>query len=134
ELGKELLLFGACGVPTVLVTGDEACAAEARALVPEIETVAVKEGIRRGSAAGLSAEENRRFNQVAIHRHPEQARELIRAGAERALRRRHAIPPFTMEPPYEFVSVMRPAGGQPGEVRRAAGDDLIALLGWPRTA
>src|SRR5262245_42459252 len=28
ELGKEMLLFAACGVPTVLVTGDAACCAE----------------------------------------------------------------------------------------------------------
>ena len=131
ELGKELLLFGACGVPTVLVTGDEACAAEARALAPEIEAVAVKAGVRRGSAAGLSAVENRRFNLVAIHRHPEQAAALIRAGAERALRRRPTVPPFTLEPPYEFVSVLRPADGEPGRVSRSTGDDLIALLGWP---
>src|SRR5436190_1701302 len=140
ELGKEMLLFGACGVPTVLVTGDEACAAEAQALVPEIETVAVKAGIRRGSAAGLSASENEQFNQAAIHLHPERARALIRAGAERALRRRREIPSFTLEPPYEFVSVMRPARsgsggtsgtGDPGEVRRTAGDDVVALLGWP---
>ena len=54
ELGKELLLFGACGVRAVLVTGDEACTAEARALVPEIEAVAVKAGVRGGSAAGLA--------------------------------------------------------------------------------
>ena len=115
----------------MLVTGDEACAVEARALVPAVEAVAVKAGIRRSSAAGLSADENRRFNLVAIHRHPEQAAALIRAGAERALRRRPTVPPFTLEPPYELVSVMRPTDGQPGRVSRTTGDDLIALLGWP---
>jgi len=67
ELGKEMLLFAADGVPTVLVTGDAACAAEAHALVPAVETVAVKEGVRRGSATGLSADQNQRFNQAAIH-------------------------------------------------------------------
>jgi D-amino peptidase len=130
ELGKEMLLFAACGVPTVLVAGDEACAAEALALVPEIEAVAVKAGIRRGSAAGLSAEDNERHNQAAIHLHPDRARELIRAGAERALRRRGEIPRFTLAPPYEFVAVSRPANGRPAEVRRTTGDDIVALLGW----
>src|SRR5919199_4928644 len=129
ELGKEMLLFAACGVPTVLVTGDEACAAEAQGLVPEVETVGVKAGRRRGSAAGLSAEENERYNQAAIHLHPDRARRLIHAGAERALRRRREIPPFTLAPPYEFVSVLRPVSGQsggPGEVRRTGGEDIVA--------
>jgi D-amino peptidase len=58
ELGKEMLLFAADGVPTVLVTGDAACAAEAKALVPAVETVAVKEGVRRGLATGLPAAAN----------------------------------------------------------------------------
>jgi D-amino peptidase len=121
-------------VPTVFVSGDEACAAEARALVPEIETAAVKAGIRRGSAAGLSAEENERFNQAAIHLHPEKARELIRSGAERAVRRHREIPPFTLEAPYEYVTVTRPSRDRPGEVGTKTSDDIVALLGWPAPA
>ena len=131
ELGKEMLLFAACGVPTVLVTGDAACAAEARALLPAVETVAVKDGVRRGSAAGLSAEENERYNQAAAHVHPDRARALIRAGAERALRRRREIPLFTLAPPYEFVSVSRPTSGRPKVLHRTSGGDIVALLGWP---
>lgn len=131
ELGKEMLLFGACGVPTVFVSGDEACAAEARVLVPEVETAAVKAGVCRGSATGLTGEENERFNWAAVHLHPERARELIRAGAERAIRRRKEIPPFALPAPYEFVSIMRPAGDRPSEVRRTTNDDIVALLGWP---
>ena len=133
ELGKEMLLFAADGVPTVLVTGDAACAAEARALVPAVETAAVKDGVRRGSAAGLSAMENQRFNQAATHLHPQRARELIRAAAERALRRRGEIPCFTLPGPYELVSVLRPVNGQPPEVKRIAGDDVVSVLGWPRS-
>ncbi|MGH2353315.1 MAG: hypothetical protein ACRDJN_17060 [Chloroflexota bacterium] len=91
----------------------------------------MKEGIRRGSAAGLTAEANERYNQAAVHRHPEAARALIRAGAARALCRRRDIPPLTLAPPYEFVSVTRPAADRPAEVRRPSDDDLVALLGWP---
>lgn len=131
ELGKEMALFAADGVPTVLVTGDEACAAEAQALVPAVETVAVKAGIRRGSAAGLSADENQRFNQAAIHLHPQRARELIRAAAERALRRRQEVPCLTLSGPYELVSVLRPDGDRPAEETRTVGDDVVAVLGWP---
>ncbi len=131
ELGKEMLLFAADGVPTVLVTGDAACAAEAKALVPAVETVAVKEGIRRGSAAGLPAAANQRFNQTAIHLHPQRVREMIRAAAEGALRRRQEIPCLTMPGPYELVSVLRPVDGQPPEVKRTAGADIVGVLGWP---
>ena len=79
----------------------------------------------------MSAEENERFNQAAIHLHPEKARELIRAGAERAVRRRREIPPFTLEAPYEYVSVTRPSRDRPGEVVTKTSDDIVALLGWP---
>jgi len=99
--------------------------------VPAVETVAVKEGIRRGSAAGLSAAENQRFNGAAIHLHPQLARESIRAAAERALRRRREIPCLTMPGPYELVSTQRAVDGRAPEVTRTAGDDVVAVLGWP---
>jgi D-amino peptidase len=75
-------------VPVVLITGDEATAEEARPFLPDIETVVVKRSITRFAAESL---------------HPERACELIRAGAERALRRTGSIPlpaielPATME-------------------------------------
>jgi len=51
EMGCNMLFCAHFGVPVVLVTGDEAAAAEAHALVPEIETVAVKSGVRWGPAS-----------------------------------------------------------------------------------
>ena len=75
-------------VPVVLITGDEATAAEARPFLPEIEAVIVKRSITRFAAESL---------------HPERACELIRAGAARALARANAAPlpaidlPVTLE-------------------------------------
>lgn len=132
ELGRSMLLYGSFGTPTVLVSGDVACGAEARALVPQVETVAVKEGLRRGSAAGLTGEENRAFNVAAIHRHPLRARELIRAAAEGALRRRQEIPIFHLPPPYELISTLRPTKDAPHTVARVTGDDLLTVLRAPR--
>jgi D-amino peptidase len=64
-------------VPVVLITGDDATAEEASPFLPEIETVVVKRSITRFAAESL---------------HPNRARELICAGAARALARAAAIP------------------------------------------
>ena len=69
ETGLNAALAGAFGVPVVLVTGDRAVAEEARALLGEIETVVVKDGVSRTAAQCL---------------HPQVAQEHIRQAAERA--------------------------------------------------
>ena len=68
----------ACGVPTVFVCGDRAAVEEARALVPGIEAVAVKEGLARDWCRSVA---------------PAAAHERIRAGVARALARRAEIAP-----------------------------------------
>ena len=70
ETGLNAALAGAFDAPVVLVTGDRAVTEEARALLGEIETVAVKDGITRTTARCL---------------HPEVAQEHIRHAAKRAL-------------------------------------------------
>ncbi len=82
ETGFNAALAGAYGVPVVLVTGDQVVTEEARALLGEIETVAVKEGITRTAARCL---------------HPQVAQERIRQAAERALGR--TVSPFVVSPP-----------------------------------
>jgi len=72
ETGLNAALAGGFGVPVVLISGDQAVVAEARALLGEIETVAVKEGFTSSAAQCL---------------HPEVAQERIRQAAERALAR-----------------------------------------------
>ncbi|RJS83021.1 hypothetical protein CW706_06430 [Candidatus Bathyarchaeota archaeon] len=61
------MLFAAYfGVPAILVSGDKATCEESLSLAPNIETASVKEGINRGSASGLTREENKLFNDAAI--------------------------------------------------------------------
>lgn len=133
ELGWYIQLAGYHGKPTILVTGDQAVCEEAHALVPEIVTVAVKRGIRRGPAHGLLEDENRRFNAAAVHLSPIRARELIRDAAEQAMRAIDIIPPFFIEPPYELVSILRPeAAGGGKRVAINHSDDFVELGMQPR--
>lgn len=129
ELGINMLFAAYFGVPTALVTGDLACSEEALALVPEIETVSVKEGLKRGAPTGLTGEEARRFNGAAFHVHPEVARQRIREGARQALQRRHEIKRYWIEPPYELRRDFRrtDTGTVPPSTMQS-GDDLVAVL------
>ncbi len=70
ETGMNALIAGFHGVPVVLVSGDTVVTAEARELLGNVETVAVKEPHSQFSAACL---------------HPTKARALIKEGATRAL-------------------------------------------------
>lgn len=82
ETGLNAALAGAFGARVVLVTGDRAVTEEARALLGEIETVAVKEGVTCTAAQCL---------------HPRVAQERIRKAAERAVQLR--VPPYTLASP-----------------------------------
>lgn len=133
ELGWYMQLAGYYGKPTILVTGDQAACDEAQALEPAVEVVAVKCGIRNGPASGLMADANRVHNGAAVHRTPVKARAMIRAAAERAVRRAGSIPPFFMPPPYELVSILRAEA--PGARPRVAvlhADDFLTLGEMPR--
>lgn len=113
ELGLFMLVAGYFAVPLIMVSGDEAACAEARALVPNIETCEVKCGLKRGSSHGLSGEENGRFNSVATHLHPDEARARIRNHAFRAVRRIPEIAPYRLEAPYTLSVVNRPSAEKP---------------------
>lgn len=133
ELGCNMLFSSYFGVPTIMVSGDKAACNEALALVPNLEVAPVKEGVKRGSASGLTAEENKVFNGAAIHLHPEKARELIKEKAAKALMRIDEIELFWIEPPYELICILRPE--KPGslmKIARVKSNDLIELLCAPR--
>jgi D-amino peptidase len=133
EMGCNFLFASYFGVPTVFLSGDAAACGEARELVPEIEVAAVKEGVRQGTAYGLTAEENTRFNGAAVHMQPEAAQDLIREGVRRAVSRVEEVERFWLEPPYELVSVLRPE--EHGDERKVAvnrSEDLLDLLNMPR--
>jgi D-amino peptidase len=84
EVGMGMALAGHFNVPTLMVTGDQETCLEAKELVPNMETVAVKEAVSTVSA---------------IHLHPEVAQEKIKEAAKRAVERKDEIMPFVIEPP-----------------------------------
>jgi D-amino peptidase len=93
EYGFNALVLGAWGIPVGLVAGDDALAVEVAEWLPWAERVVVKDGFGTSAAASL---------------HPERARELVGAGARRAveraaageLRRLEPEPPVTIEVDY----------------------------------
>jgi D-amino peptidase len=134
EMGCNMLFASYFRVPTVLVCGDKAACDEALSLVPNIEVAAVKEGIRRGSATGLTAEQNRLYNGAAIHLHHTKACELIREKARRGLKRVDEIKPFWQDPPYELAITLRPKmTGEPGMIAKVKSNDLMELLNAPHS-
>ncbi len=89
ETGLSAMIAGHYGVPTVLVTGDDATLRDADTLLGAGRYVGVttKRGISRFAAASV---------------HPEVARERIGAGAEAALRRLSEFAPFTVATPLRL--------------------------------
>lgn len=131
ELGINMLFCTYFKVPTIFVAGDDACAEEAKVLVPGIETAVVKWGWKRGPATGLTGDENRLFNGAAVHVSPEHSREIIREGARRAIQRRREIDCFRIEPPYEMIFTLRHSETEPAKRARVRGEDLIEVLNTP---
>lgn len=83
EAGLNAAIAGYFGVPVVLVSGDLAVSNQARELLGEVSTVAVKEGI--GKAGRML--------------HPERGRKLIRAAAAEALRNLGRYKPYVLTAP-----------------------------------
>ncbi|MBC7236101.1 MAG: M55 family metallopeptidase [Chloroflexi bacterium] len=137
EFGQFVLCAGELGVPCIFGSGDEAFCQEAMALVPDIVTVSVKQGLRQDSGAELTTAEYARHNLGAIHLHPDIARAAICERARAALARfREAGPGYglvKLEPPYERVTILRPEEkGQPKRIDRASHpSSVIALLNLP---
>jgi len=92
ETGINAYPAGHHGVPVVLVTGDRAVTAEAKALIPNVHTVAVKDATGATSARNL---------------HPKKAREQIRAEATKAIQGAKSIPPIRAKTPIEMIVEFR---------------------------
>lgn len=86
ESGINASVLGAWGIPVGLVVGDDALAGEIADWLPWAERIVVKEAAGGNAAASL---------------HPTRAADLIRAGAERAVRRAAGgeLAALTLEPP-----------------------------------
>jgi D-amino peptidase len=88
EIGLSAGLAGYFGAPVALVTGDDKAAAEARHLLPGVDTVEVKRAIGAYAALCLA---------------PQKSRELIQEGARRSMAQKGAWPRFVMSPPVELA-------------------------------
>ena len=100
ELALNAAMAGVHGVPVALVSGDQALAAEARALLGDgVETVVVKEAVGRFAARSLA---------------PSVACERIRAGAAAALRRKHKLLKIAAADPAGGGFRADPDGGHGG--------------------
>ncbi len=87
EAGINALIAGYYNVPVVFLSGDLAICKQAKKLLGEIETVAVKEGIGNS----------------ALNIHPEAAREKIREGVKKAIINRNKFRPYKLASPYTLV-------------------------------
>ena len=84
EIGFNAALAGHFNVPVLLITGDEAACAEARALLPHIFAVSVKNGLGAYAASCL---------------HPRQAQELIYQSTRKAITRVSLCAPLIVSKP-----------------------------------
>ncbi|MFC1557421.1 M55 family metallopeptidase, partial [candidate division KSB1 bacterium] len=87
EAGYNALIAGDYNVPVAFVAGDKALCDHVQELFGPVETVAVKEGIG-GATLGY---------------HPDVSCDMIRAGAERALRNLDRYQPYKLRAPYTVV-------------------------------
>jgi D-amino peptidase len=112
EFGQLAMCGSELGVKTIFGSGDLAFTKEAQVLIPGIETVAVKRGIRSGTGNNLSREEYMNSTASAIHLNPVKSRRLIREGALRAVKRikEEDFGIIKLNPPYERVAKFRPGG------------------------
>jgi len=135
EFAEVALCASQLGVRTIFGSGDTAFTKEAQALVPGIETVAVKRGTTPGRGDECDAEAYAKRNLAAIHYQPVRARQMILAGAERAIQRAKADPSLgivPLKPPFEKVTILRPRSGQPKQIGRSSHlSDVIALMNAP---
>jgi D-amino peptidase len=84
ETETRTMLAGWFKTPVILLTGDDAAVAEIKALAPDAETAAVKEGLARHTCISLSASA---------------ARTLIKDAARRAAARIGSVKPYRVEGP-----------------------------------
>jgi len=135
ELGQLAMCASELGVRSIFASGDEALTKEAKALIPGIETVAVKRGIRPGKGDDLIKEEYARFTSSAIHIHPLRARQLIREGTLRAIRRarKEEFGIIPLKPPFERVAKFRGTKDNPQKTisRETHPTSVIALMNMP---
>jgi D-amino peptidase len=126
EFGLNAMLAGAFGVPVLMTSGDDKLAAEARALLPGIEAVVVKDAVGRTAARTVTPA-------VARRRVADGVRRAL-AGDLRAGLLRPPPPPFELEVVFLRAGMADVAAVMPGVERldgrtvRWRGDDYVTTF------
>jgi len=94
EAAFSAAVAGEFGVPVVFLSGDQAIAAQARALLGPIETAVVK------TAEGF-------YSGTMIH--PEESQRLIREGVKRGIARRQELKPYKLSRPVKLEITFKKA-------------------------
>ncbi len=108
EFGWNALIAGYYDVPVIFISGDDLICGQAKELIPEVETVAVKQGI----------------GEANLNLHPKKAQKLINSGVRDALNRLDQFQPFKMQPPftieveYKKTQLANKAAWYPGAERK----------------
>ena len=110
EIGTRAALAGWHRIPVIFLSGDTAAAEELKAIVPQAEVVAVKEGLARYTCITMSAEE---------------ARGAIRDGAARAMKKLGQIPPYRIEGPVTFEIEHTTRNSLPIDAGLAPGTEVV---------
>ncbi|WP_078596715.1 M55 family metallopeptidase [Evansella clarkii] len=130
EIGINAAIAGTFKVPVVLVTGCQYAGAEAKGLIPEIETAEVKQTLNRITAKNLSTKK---------------ARSLIKQSVINSLEKRKSIKPFVIEGPYsveltylhsgfaDAAEVLPIAEKIDGVTHRFESDDFITAFRYIRS-
>lgn len=87
EAGINALIAGLYDIPVVFLSGDVAICNQARELLGQVETVAVKEG----------------FGNASLNFHPEVTRKMIKEGVTKALLDVNRFKPYKLPSPYTMV-------------------------------
>lgn len=106
EFGYYAALFGTWDIPTIFLAGDDKACAEAQGLIPDMVTVATKQGM------GI---------ELALHLSASRSCAAIRHGAANAVRKRNEIAPYRVSPKSEGQS------GYELEIRVREG---VSLTSW----
>ncbi len=88
EIDAMVLYASHFNVPTIFLSGDDVACSEIKKIIPNIETAAVKKGLGLNAALCLS---------------PEKAREKIKEGVKRSIRRINQFELYKVESPYEVM-------------------------------
>ncbi len=134
ELGQFAMCASELGVRSIFASGDLALTKEASALIPGIETVSVKRGTTPGKGDNLPAKKYMVRNYSAIHVPPVRARELIKEGAFRAIKRakKEDFGIIPLKSPFERIAVFRSDEENPKTISKERHpDSVIALMNLP---